>query len=234
MMRIWLPRIRIPILYYHEIGSARGRHVVHPEDFRAQMRWLVEAGFEALSLDDLLDLYAGRRPPPPRPVLVTFDDGRAGVLEHAAPVLSALGMPAALYAVTDWLDADPSAEIERYSGFLRWPDLAKLRASGFTIGSHTLSHRTLKKLPPEEVEREIFVSKQRLEQALGAPVHHFSYPKGRNTRLARRVVRRAGYRTAVATGERWNGRFAPLHRLGRLRVDGLADLASFQQRLRQD
>jgi len=223
--------LRLPILYYHEIGPERGKHVVHPDDFAAQMDWLAGEGYGVIGLDALVAAYAGRRALPVRPVLVTFDDGRSGVLRHALPALARHGFPSTLYAVTDWLDGAAVPEVERYSGFLGWKDLASLRAGGMTIGSHTRSHRTLKKLPPHEVEREIVDSKRRLEDALGEPVHHFSYPKGRSTPHARRVARRAGYHTAVSTGERWNGRFARLHELGRLRVDGRESLGDFAARL---
>jgi len=224
----WRAR-RIPILYYHEVGSERAKHVVHPDDFAAQLAWLADAGYRPLSIDALCDVLSGATPEPPRPVVLTFDDGRAGVLRHAAPALARHGFPATMYAVTDWLEGRGIADVERYSEFLGWSELADLRAAGFTIGSHTLSHRTLKKLAPAEQEREVVESRARLEQGLGAPVLHFSFPKGRSTRIARRAARRSGYRSAVATGQRYVGRFARLHDLGRLRVDGREPLAAFQR-----
>lgn len=222
---------RVPILYYHEVGPERAKHVVHPDDFRAQMTWLADAGLTPLSLDALCEIYAGRAPAPPRPVVITFDDGRAGVLRHAAPVLAAHGFPATLYVVTRWLEGRDIPDRERYSDFLTTRDLAPLRAAGLTIGSHTCTHRTLKDLAGDEVVQEVEGSRRWLEDALGAPVLHFSFPKGRSSRAAARAVRRAGYRTAVRTGERWNGRFPRLLALGRFRVSGLATLAELQRRL---
>jgi len=220
---------RIPILYYHEVGSERAKHVVHPDDFATQLAWLADAGYRPLSIDALCDVLTGAAPEPLRPVLLTFDDGRAGVLRHAAPALARRGFPATMYLVTDWLEGRGIDDLERYSEFLGWSELAALRAADFTLGSHTLSHRTLKKLPAVEQEREVTESRARLEQGLGMPVLHFSFPKGRSTGAARRAARRAGYRSAVTTGERYVGRFARLHDLGRLRVDGRADLAAFQR-----
>lgn len=220
---------RIPILYYHEVGPERSKHVVHPDDFAAQLAWLADAGFTPLSIDALCDVLEGTKPEPARPILLTFDDGRAGVHRHAAPALARHGFPATLYAVTDWLDGRGIPDAERYSAFLGWDELASLRAAGFTIGSHTLSHRTLKKLPAAEQVREVVESRTRLEQGLGAPVVHFSFPKGRSTGTARRAAHAAGYRSAVVTGQRYVGRIARLHDLGRLRVDGREDLAAFRR-----
>ena len=141
------------------------------------------------------------------------------------------GLPAILYLVTGWLDGSPVPELERYSAFLSWSDLEALRAAGFTFGSHTVSHRNLKRIDPAEVAGEVRDSRLRLEQRLGRAVEHFSFPFGRRTRAVERAVRAAGYRTAVVTGERSNGRFARLHRLYRLRVDGREPLSSFRTSL---
>jgi peptidoglycan/xylan/chitin deacetylase (PgdA/CDA1 family) len=222
---------RIPILYYHEVGPTRAKHVVHPDDFAAQLDWLADAGYTPLSIDALCDVLEGAAPEPQRPVVLTFDDGRAGVLRHAAPALGRRGFPATLYAVSDWLEGRGIPNVERYSDFLGWSDLTTLRGNGFTIGSHTLSHRTLKQLPAAEQVREVVESRSRIEQGLGVPVCHFSFPKGRSTRTARRSARAAGYRSAVATGERCVGRLARLHDLGRLRVDGREDLVAYRHRV---
>jgi peptidoglycan/xylan/chitin deacetylase (PgdA/CDA1 family) len=222
---------RVPILYYHEIGDTRARHIVHRDDFAAQIHWLIDAGFDVLSLDALLDVYAGRRSAPSRPVLVTFDDGRAGVLRHAAPLLERLRVPATVYVVTRWLEGREIPDGERYSGFVSTPDLPLLREAGIEIGSHTHTHRTLKRLDDDAIAEEVGGSRRWLEDTLGAPVAHFSFPKGRSSRAADRAVRRAGYRSAVRTGERWNGRWPNALCLWRCRVDGLAPLSDFRHRL---
>ncbi len=222
---------RVPILYYHEIGITRARHIVHRDDFSEQMHWLRDAGFDVLSLDRLLDVYAGRHHAPARPVLVTFDDGRAGVLRHAAPLLERLHLPATLYVVTRWLEGREIPDAERYSEFVSTHDLAELREAGIEIGSHTETHRTLKRLDEAAVIEEVANSRRWLEDALSAPVAHFSFPKGRSSRIADRAVRRAGYRSAVRTGDRWNGHFPNRLGLWRLRVDGTAPATAFRRRL---
>ncbi len=226
-----LRALRLPILYYHEIGPDRSKHIVGPEDFAAQLDWLRSEGHEFLSLDDVLEIYAGRRDAPARPVALTFDDGRTGALRHAAPVLARTGTPATFYVVTDWLDGHAIPDGERYSEFIRWSDLPELRAAGIRIGSHSVSHRTLKRLPPEEVEAELRDSRRQLEDKLGEPIVHFSFPRGRTRRAVERRVRRAGYRSAVTTGQSWNGPFARMFHLQRLRVDGRESLEDFARLL---
>jgi peptidoglycan/xylan/chitin deacetylase (PgdA/CDA1 family) len=223
--------MRIPILYYHEVGKPESKHVVSPEAFEEQLAWLADAGFVALSMDDVLAIDEGRRERPERPVALTFDDGRAGVGREAAPRLLRRGMPATFYVVTGWLDGRELPEHERYSEILGWDEVLALSKEGFCIGSHGVSHANLKRIPLDAAAVEISASKRRLEEALDRPVPHFSFPYGRSTRAVRALVREAGYRTAVVTGERTSGRFARLHHVPRLRVDGREPLEAFRRRV---
>jgi peptidoglycan/xylan/chitin deacetylase (PgdA/CDA1 family) len=59
---------------------------------------------------------------------------------------------------------------------LTWPQVQSLHGQGHLIGSHTLSHPNLAHIPSAEAHCEIHQSKRLLEQHLGEPVRHFSYP----------------------------------------------------------
>ncbi len=61
--------------------------------------------YSFVSLDDVLASRAGRRPLPPYPLLVTFDDGWRDNLEYALPVLKAAGVPWVLFAAIDAMSA---------------------------------------------------------------------------------------------------------------------------------
>jgi peptidoglycan/xylan/chitin deacetylase (PgdA/CDA1 family) len=50
-----------------------------------------------ISVDDLRAALEGRSKLPDRPVLITFDDGYRSVFRYAAPILAALGLPAAVF-----------------------------------------------------------------------------------------------------------------------------------------
>ncbi len=72
-----------------------------------------------------------------------------------------------------------------------------------SFGSHTLSHPSLPYIPKEEAREEIFKSKRILEDELGEPVAHFSYPNpGDKVNLnseVKEMVREAGYLSAVTS-----------------------------------
>jgi peptidoglycan/xylan/chitin deacetylase (PgdA/CDA1 family) len=92
------------ILCYHNVVGSDQPHG-DPElhmpfaRFERQLRWLV-ARYEIVSLRELALRFAsgGRLK---KVAAVTFDDGYAGVYEHAVPLLKDLGIPATVFVVAD-------------------------------------------------------------------------------------------------------------------------------------
>lgn len=61
--------------------------------------------FTILSLPELESCLRAGDGPPPRSVVITFDDGDRSVYEHALPLLERAGVPAAVFVVTDLVDS---------------------------------------------------------------------------------------------------------------------------------
>jgi peptidoglycan/xylan/chitin deacetylase (PgdA/CDA1 family) len=59
---------------------------------------------------------------------------------------------------------------------LTWDEVRAMRKAGHIIGGHTLSHPNLAHVSEAEARSEIEGCKRRLEEELGEPVNHFSYP----------------------------------------------------------
>lgn len=90
---------------------------------------------------------------------------------------------------------------ERYATMGRDEALA-LRAAGWTLGSHGLTHRTLGMLPAGEAADEIAGSKAALESLLGGEAADFAYPYGEPVHVgeaAPELCRQARYRRAFTT-----------------------------------
>ena len=102
----------VPVLLYHRT----------PADFGAQMQRLHDLGFETISLDEYVRFVRGEAVAlPPRPVLVTFDDGYRSALTLADPVLARYGWKAAVYS--------PPGAVG-LPGRLPWAQLRQMQASG--------------------------------------------------------------------------------------------------------
>jgi peptidoglycan/xylan/chitin deacetylase (PgdA/CDA1 family) len=80
-------------------------------------------GYDTITLPAFIRFLRGEPVSlPPRPILLTFDDGRADVWTAANPVLAELGLNAVLFVDVGRVDA-------RAPAYLRWEQLASLQRS---------------------------------------------------------------------------------------------------------
>lgn len=197
---------RLSILMYHQVGrfapmkSHRANYCDHRR-FARQMDFLRLGGFRVLSLETALECLAGRQPMPARALVLTFDDGYAGFLDHVVPVLVAHGYPATVYAISDWLgkrmrwhDPDPARARPR---LMKAQELRSLGRFGIAVGSHGRSHQRLAELEPAAQRSELADSRAALEDVLGAPIPDLCYPFGSFNDTTIELAAAAGYRSAM-------------------------------------
>jgi len=86
---------------------------------------------------------------------------------------------------------------------LTWDQARALRKAGHIIGAHTLTHPNVAQVSRSEAESEIVGSKQRIEQEMGEPIEHFSYPhpalNPQWSQQTLQITRAAGFKSAVLT-----------------------------------
>jgi len=197
------------VLTYHKVNDLQPNPITVPtRTFAMQMSLLAELGYQPVSLDAVIAHYVAGAALPRKAVLITFDDGYRDNLENAAPILLRHGYPAVIFIPTGFLDDDTPLphetallEVGVRNPTVRWSDFAALEASGLRIESHGVSHTRLSELDPEEVTRELVVSKQRLEERLGREVEAFAYVKGTSLDFGQEhpdMVRQAGYKLAFS------------------------------------
>ena len=97
-------------------------------------------------------------------------------------MLHARGMPATVFAVAGHLGADngwPTQPPKAPRRPLASGDaIASLVEKGWEIGSHGLDHAPLTGAAGELLERELVISRVRLEETVQAPVRSYAYPYG--------------------------------------------------------
>ncbi len=137
-------------------------------------------------------------------VCLTFDDGYRDNYTNALPLLKHLGIPFAVYATTGF--ADNKKSMWWYPNEKLGLGLDELKALDAeplcTICAHTVSHPRLVTLTADEQRKEIIESKETLEQWLGHPIDHFSYPHGAYNDDTISIVRDCGFHTALLA---WGG-----------------------------
>jgi peptidoglycan/xylan/chitin deacetylase (PgdA/CDA1 family) len=229
----------IPILMYHQVTpqplDCLRKYTVTVRSFAAQMAWLALRKYTAITLDQLIEHRAGHGVLPPRPIVITFDDGFQDVFEYALPVLRQLHFTATFYLVvglvgkrSHWLLAQHDVELP----LMDWQSALQLERAGFQCAAHTMSHPHLAELPPHVCRQELSESRHLLEQQLGHPVRHLAYPYGSFNRQVRSIAAELGYRTACSVRIGRSPAYDDPLALHRIPVSGHDTLLDFVVRLR--
>lgn len=220
-------RERVPILMYHVLAAAPANAVypklfVPPGVLDAQVEWLAANGYHAVTLQHLFDAWRGVRTLPPRPVVLTFDDGYLSDYSAGLPALRRHGWPGVLdLAVKNLAPGD-----------IRPWQVRRLLAAGWELAAHTVSHVDLTTLGPARLRQEVAGSRAILRRMFRVPVEFFCYPAGRYDARVIAAVKAAGFRGATTENP---GLARPTERftLDRIRIEPGVGVRGLARLLRQ-
>ncbi len=211
----------IPVFLYHAVMDDPpdwiAEFTVTPKQFAAHLDALADSGRTPVTISTIADHLAGRAPLPPRPVLLTFDDGFADLPGPTAETLAGRGLPATAYLTTGAI-APGGRSLLPPAPMMTLDRAAELERSGMEIGSHTVTHAQLDTLSGKDLAYELRTSKAVLEDALGHEVRHLAYPHGYNSPRVRAMSARAGYETATAVRHALSSESDERYRIARLIV----------------
>ena len=185
-----------PILEYHQVTDTAEepgyeRYNVPPADFSEQLDYLRANGYTTITLQDFMRAVHGKTALPPKPIVLTFDDGYADNYTEMLPILEAHGMTAVVYVITN--------EVGK-KNYMSLDEIKDMQRRGIEIGSHTSDHLPLTRLDAVTQRRQLRESKTFLEWSGLATIYSFSYPNGEVTDEVKKILREENYLTAV-TGD---------------------------------
>lgn len=137
-------------LCFHDVRHITEPHLstdtitIKTNQLVAQLDWLRSHGYQAMRIGDIIDAKAGKKPLPPKAVLLTFDDGYDSFFNHVYPLLQFYQMPAVLGLVTSWMEKGPNDSIEYTAtpiprqALLNWDQVRSMVKSGWVeVASHS-------------------------------------------------------------------------------------------------
>jgi peptidoglycan/xylan/chitin deacetylase (PgdA/CDA1 family) len=213
--RLGHSRAPVPVLMYHVIapappGATYAGLWVSPTDLRAQVAALATAGFHGVTLDAVLDGWAGKDTLPPHPIVLSFDDGYLSQGQEAGAILRAQGWPGVLNLALHNLDTPGGLSASRVKTMI---------GDGWEIDAHSLTHPDLTTLDAAALRREVAGSRTAIQERFGVPVNAFCYPAGRYDATVEAAVQAAGYRAATTVEPGVARASADRYALPRIRVD---------------
>jgi len=181
------------------------------------MNLLYQWGYKTISVELLVRAINEGAELPPKPVILTFDDGSETTYMNALPVMQKYNFTGVSYIVYNYVGIP---------NYMDEDQIRALSASGWEIGSHGLSHTDLTTRPDRQMD-EIVESRRKLQARLGVPVMSFAYPFGAYDSDSLHYVHYAGYVAALGLGKEALQGNKNLFYLYRQPVRGTDDLKSF-------
>jgi peptidoglycan/xylan/chitin deacetylase (PgdA/CDA1 family) len=207
-----------PILMYHVINPAPAGApfpglYVPASEFAAQMQALAQAGFHAVTLDQLEAYWRRGAPlPPGKPIVLSFDNGYQSQYTNALPVLRKLG----------WV-GDENIQLTGLppsQGGLSPAQVRGLISAGWELDTQGVSHADLITLDPAQLAYQVAGARKLIQQRYGVPVNWFCYPSGHYDSTVVAEVKAAGYAGSTTVVPGWAGPHSDPYQLPRLRVLG--------------
>jgi peptidoglycan/xylan/chitin deacetylase (PgdA/CDA1 family) len=185
----------VPILCYHRFAERCSASFCTPADvFEEQMKYLKENGYRVISLSEFQEFITYRRSIPLKSLVITLDDGYRSIYEIAYPILKKYEFTATLFIYTNFIGNSKSA--------MTWDELRQMKADGFEVGSHSLSHCDLTRKRAGEsdqaffdrVKEELVVSKQIIDEKLGQDTTYLAFPYGAYDPAVLALSQEVGYK----------------------------------------
>ncbi len=215
--------VEVPIFLYHHVSDEKpgNRYYVTTKAFEDQMKLLRESGYTSISASKLLDVLIHGGELPPKPVVLTFDDGHMSIYQNAFPIMEKYGFTGVFYIVGNRIGS---------KDFVGVKELKTMIAHGWEIGSHSMTRPDLT-ANHDAARFEMFDSKTKLEEKLGIKVNTIAYPYGKIDAYIADRAQEYGYLGGMGLGVTTQHTWGTMFYLSRLEVFGDEDLDHFAAHL---
>ena len=143
-----------PVLVYHKVDNEfeYGLTRVSVNTFRKQIKWLSDNNYKLVNISDIKTAV-----PDEKVAAVTFDDAYESVYTNAYPILKQYGYTATVYVITDYIGKENDWDLNvgwKKFRHLNSDHIKELVEAGWEIGSHTCSHRDLRRADSIKIEKD--------------------------------------------------------------------------------
>jgi len=211
-------RTAVPVLMYHVIaappaGAPFPGLYVPPEEFQQQMTALSDAGWHAVTQDQLMAHWkTGASLGSGKPIVLTFDNGYQSQYTQALPVLRKLG----------WVGVEniQLSGLPPSQGGLGQGEIEGMVSAGWELDTQGYNHADLITLDPQQLAFQVAESRKVIQARYHVPVNWFCYPSGHYDETVIAEVRAAGYQGSTTVVPGWARAAEDPYRMHRLRVLG--------------
>jgi peptidoglycan/xylan/chitin deacetylase (PgdA/CDA1 family) len=177
-------------MYHHVTKFSTGsEYAVSMDQFRRQMQWLYDEGYQTVSIADMVEAIHLGKLLPLKSIILTFDDGFMDVYENAFPILTELDYTGTIYLIEGVINKHP---------YITDEIIEDLIDAGWEFGNHSRTHAHLPSL--RDLNDEVCASRQRLIERFNQPFDSFAYPFAAKDDKSIQAVRDCGYTSGAGNG----------------------------------
>jgi peptidoglycan/xylan/chitin deacetylase (PgdA/CDA1 family) len=216
----------VSILGYHDFRDRGGSPMlIAAPKFRAQMQAIKDSKIPVISLSEMMAWKRGEKNIPEEAIVITMDDGWEGVYSYAYPILKEFGFPFTIYLYKKYVGGGGRS--------MSWEQIKEMMQHGCEVGSHSVSHESLKKRPKNAktdadvqqwIVSELKDSRDFLEQNLHVKCPSFAYPYGNFDDAIMETGLQIGYESLVTVNGQKVTWDTPNGKLGRYIIHGDNDI----------
>ncbi|MBQ8525603.1 MAG: polysaccharide deacetylase family protein [Clostridia bacterium] len=213
-------QIPLVAVMYHSFSkdmSKCGDYVIPPELFENDIKYLIAEGFSFVDTRDITDYCKNDTPLPPKPVMITIDDGHYSVYEYIFPIMKKYKAKAVIAPIAVECDRySESMELNPSYSNMCWDNIKEMYDSGLAdiqnhsydmhhINSRVRGCAKLRGEATEQYRTRLYADLKKADDAIfnatGARPIAMIYPFGLTSKEAREVIDRLGYTVTVSCTE---------------------------------
>lgn len=230
--------IRIPIIMYHQItknNSRKGKYAVMYNQLEEDLKYIKSKSYTTIDMTDLIDYVYCKKDLPPKPIIITFDDGFESVYEYVYPLLKEMkmcGVASVVGEYTTFFTENPDHNVT-YS-YMDWHQINELTQSNVieiqnhsydlhknTTDRHGISKKNDEDVATYNVEVGTDITKMQniMFEKTGYKPNTLTFPFGAYKEETISLSKNLGFKAALLCEERINiikpGDTEKLYHLGR-------------------
>ena len=215
--------VDLPVLMYHLIlknPTGKNKFIVSEKTFEEDLQYIQNNGYSTILVQDLINFVEGKSELPPKPILLTFDDGAYNNYLYAFPLAKKYNIKFVFSPI--------AAESEKYSqikdenpnyAHSSWENIKEMSDSGLVeIQNHTYNMHSSKN-PRIGCTKKFCESEETYKQKLSDDIlkaqdlieNHtqkrptaFFYPFGACSKCSEKIIQSLGFKATFLCESRMN------------------------------
>lgn len=207
--------VPLPIFLYHIISPKKTyQYGITPDEFESDLAFLSQNGYSTITMTQLIDSVDSGGSLPPKPVILSFDDGYYNNYVYAFPLLKKYRASMVLSIIgksTDDFSSRPSDSLSY--AHVTWAQIDEMLDSGLVeVQNHTYNLHEISggrtgcmRKPgesPERYEKVVADDVGRLQKEIaertGFTPNTFAYPYGKSSESTDDILKKLGFRATLS------------------------------------